>query len=151
MAHSESYNLFTHYWWLLFPFFWMVGRGVRLWSRHSQAKHALTLIKSYADQGKEPPPELLQALRPWGPEIAHRGDWDDRRWRGYGWIPICLFTALAGGFVFMAFWPSITDGDPAAQGGLIFVAILMGGLALGFLVVTLTSGRPDDRDSLPPR
>ena len=54
---NDAYHLVSHYWWLVFPLFWMVTRMTRLWSHHARANRALDIVKSYADQGKEPPPE----------------------------------------------------------------------------------------------
>ena len=61
----DSYWLFSRFWWLIFPLFWMVTALAWGWSRHSRANRALDIIKSYADQGKEPPPELLKNLWVW--------------------------------------------------------------------------------------
>ena len=57
MQHSEFFQLFTAYWWLIFVLIWIVARLARVWSRHVQAQRTLDMIKSYVDQGKEPPPE----------------------------------------------------------------------------------------------
>ena len=59
----DFYWGFPHFWWLIFPLFWMIFALAWGWSRHSRANRALDIIKTYADQGKEPPPELLKNLR----------------------------------------------------------------------------------------
>ena len=70
----------------------------QIWSRHVQAQQTLDMIKSYVDQGKEPPPEMLKILQP-------GSDWRDDRalaiFGRLGWMSVFLFAALACGFVFM--------------------------------------------------
>src|SRR3954468_17771772 len=93
MDHYDIYWLFNRYWWLIFPLFWMVTRIVRLSLGHSHANRTLDIIKSYADQGKEPPPELLAALK------APR-DPEDRNCHSpeRGWGRFFFFIALALSF-----------------------------------------------------
>jgi hypothetical protein len=59
----DSYWMFGHFWWLIFPLFWMIMALAWGWSRHNRANRALDILKTYADQGKEPPPELLKGLQ----------------------------------------------------------------------------------------
>lgn len=56
-------DLFRDFWWLIFPIFgmWMAVSGGKSTERSQQ--RVLDLIKSYTDQGKEPPPELLAMAR----------------------------------------------------------------------------------------
>jgi len=131
MDHPHDlYWLFNRYWWLIFPLFWMVTRIVRLNLGHSRANRALDIIKSYADQGKEPPPELLTALKA-SSDPDERGYRDHRR--GVG--SFFFFMALATGFLVLAFVPNdLTDGHHMA---FVFVAIVMMGIALSGLVNAL--------------
>ena len=98
--HGDFYDLFDSYWWLLFPFFWMVFAMVKLCLRHARADRALDLIKSYADQGKEPPPELLAALSQ--PEPDRRAIQWGRTFGTYGWIPHFACAGCAIGLTYMA-------------------------------------------------
>src|SRR5436190_20816386 len=98
---SEWFRLFSSFWWLLFPLAWAIGQLIKNWMRHNRAKDALAVLKSYADQGKDAPPELVATLR--DPEKA-RSEHGDGYGR-YGWIPVFLFGALACGFVLLAIWP----------------------------------------------
>ncbi len=107
----DGYSLFTHYWWLIFPLFWMVIAMARGWSRHSRANRALDIIKSYADQGKDPPPDLLKNLAIGGmvPAAAigpygWRNSPERRLGRAF------FFAALACAFGFLTFWPQ-DDGN----------------------------------------
>jgi hypothetical protein len=61
--NNDFYSLFSAYWWLLFPLGWAIFRLVRLSLDHKRAGQALELIKTYADQGKEIPPDLLKVLQ----------------------------------------------------------------------------------------
>lgn len=127
--------LFSHFWWLIFPLFWMVMGMFRLWLRHSRANRTIDILKSYADQGKDPPPELLAALR--STDFAKF-----RRVSGGSWIPFFLFVALTAGFTMLGL-----SADRHEAMGLFFVAIVMGGLAVGFLVTALTHRRDRGGDS----
>ena len=147
----DFYWLFSRFWWLGFPLFWMVTAMAKLWSRHTRANRALDIVKSYADQGKEPPPELLKTLQ------YGRGpggcDGYGRRWRspeerlGRAF----LFAALAFAFAFMAFWPQ-EDGNwhPHHAFGLVFVAAIMAALAISNLLSYIFQPRqlppPYDKD-----
>lgn len=141
--NHDFFTLFSHYWWLIFPLFWMAYAMVRLWLRHSRANRSLDVLKSYAEHGKEPPAEVLAALK-------DRHDSDGRRHKGPedGWNRFFLFAGLAVAFAVVAFVPNdMTDGNEFA---FVFVAIIMVGLALGGLVSALTKPRSDQptRDKL---
>jgi hypothetical protein len=138
--NHDFFTLFTRYWWLIFPLFWMSYAMVRLWLRHSRANRSLDILKSYAEHGKEPPAEVLAVLK-------DRHDSDGRRLRGpeHGWTRFCLFAALAVAFGVVAFVPN--DMSEGHEFAFVFVAIIMVGLALGGLVSALMKPRPD----LPPQ
>lgn len=147
MQHSELYRLFANFWWLLFPLGWGIGGLIRLWLRHVRARQTLEVLKSYVDQGKEPPPELLKILQQdTSASQARRGEALHRS--GFLWIPVFLFGALSCGFVFMALG---RNADHDNQNGLFFVAIVMAGLALGFLVANLLQKKASDQDRLLPK
>ena len=55
-------DLFRSYWWLLFPIFWMVMGVLGSFGQYRQRSDTLKLLKTYADQGKEPPQALLDML-----------------------------------------------------------------------------------------
>jgi hypothetical protein len=148
----DFYSGFSHYWWLIFPLFWMCTAMARLWSRHTRANRALDIIKSYADQGKEPPPELLKTLQH-GQELWGGYDGCGRRWRtpeerlGRAF----LFAALACAFGFMAFWPQ-GDGNwhPHHVFGLVFVTAILVACAVSNLLSYVFQSRllppPYDKD-----
>jgi hypothetical protein len=116
----------------------MCGEIVKLWLRHSRANRTLDILNSYAEKGKDPPPELLAALQ-------NRHDVHEHRDGGhvYSWTPFFLFSSLAVAFCVMAFVPNdMAEGHELA---FVFVAIIMVGLALGSLVTVLTKRRLDER------
>jgi hypothetical protein len=145
----DGYSLFTHYWWLIFPLFWMAIAMARLWSRHSRANRALDIVKSYADQGKEPPAELMKSLQ----QSPGGCDWNGRRWRspeerlGRAFF----FAALACAFGFLAFWPQ-DDGNwhPHHAFGLVFVTAILAACAISNLLSYMFQSRqlppPYDKD-----
>jgi hypothetical protein len=162
MEH-DFYNLFSRFWWLIFPLFWMVMGLAWGWSRHARANRMLDILKSYADQGKDPPPELMKSLQA-------GGGWDGSRdgcgwgggWGGWRYSPQRLlhrtfvFTALAIAFGILAFRNGDDFGPHQGYGLLIpfviFVALaLSSGLSLLFIRRGLpSSDRTGDQDG-PPR
>ena len=136
MGH-DFYSLFSAYWWLIFPLFWMCAALAKLWLRHARANRTLDILKSYAEQGKEPSPELLAALQV-RPDEQRRQAHSE-----YLWIPVCLFAALAVAFASLAIFPNdLADGHKPAFA---FVTIVMIGLALGNLApILIHRRRPPD-------
>ncbi len=72
------HNFWSDHWWLLIPLgaFTIPLAGIALgafaiWQDHRVKNRALEALKIYAQQGKEPPAELLRAL----------GDGGDREWK----------------------------------------------------------------------
>jgi hypothetical protein len=132
-------DLFRSYWWLLFPLSWFVVGGWQSWLRYRSNRDTLDLIKSYAQSGREPPPELLARLN----QRDVYGDDDDRhRGRhGYarqgGWYQVVLFGVLCMGFSYAA----ITDLYGAGP-AFVIVAFVMGALSLATLVATLVGRGP---------
>jgi hypothetical protein len=55
-------DLFRQFWWLIFPLSWFVFGGYQSWLSYRANRDTLDLIKTYAQAGREPPPELLAKL-----------------------------------------------------------------------------------------
>jgi hypothetical protein len=138
---AEFADLFSRFWWLLFPLGWAIGQLAKSWMRHARAKEAISVLKAYAEQGKEPPAELIAILQQ--PEQHDRHH--DKRKSHYGWVSVFLFGALATGFIVLARMPfqEIEGRSPM----LYFVAIVMAGLAIGNLVAMLARGKQDRIDA----
>jgi len=147
MDHDFYWGL-SHFWWLIFPLFWMIFALAWGWSRHSRANRALDIIKSYADQGKDPPPELVKSLQ--GDSYGGCGP--------YGWRysperrlhRAFLFMALAIAFgVIMIFGHG--EGDRWHHGyGLLIPTVIFAALAfsnfLSLLFLPRGSLPPHDKD-----
>jgi hypothetical protein len=89
-------DLFRQFWWLIFPLFGMAMGILGMFTSERRSRDVIALIRSYTDQGKEPPPELLK--------LAAK-DWDEdgvptspqARAQGAGWT-FFTFAALTAGF-----------------------------------------------------
>jgi hypothetical protein len=125
---NDFYDLFHHYWWLIFPLFGMITGLLSLNQRHDQRLKVLDMIKSYADQGKEPPPELLAVLR--------EPDFGGRAKGGSNWTAVFILGALSAGFVMYPLLAGV--GDLRHMAPFLFVALVMGATCLGLLVSMLT-------------
>ncbi len=55
-------DLFRSYWWLLLPLGYFIATGFDQLMRYRRHRDTLDLIKSYTDQGKEPPAALIATL-----------------------------------------------------------------------------------------
>ena len=84
--------LFSHFFWLIFPIFGMSIGVFAIWTEHRRQVKGLELLRAYADQGKEPPQAVLDAL----PRIAdsHRAA---RTRQSYG-ASFVLMLVLSVGF-----------------------------------------------------
>jgi hypothetical protein len=56
-------TLFNQYWWLLFPLAFGLFGLIRMVLKDDETRRTMALIRSYTDQGKEPPAELLALLK----------------------------------------------------------------------------------------
>lgn len=129
-------DLFSDYWWLIFPIFGMAMafRGSMASERRTQ--RTIDLIKSYVDQGKEPPPELLRLASKeedgddWG-LTPGRGGGNSRAWTFF------TFLAIAVGFGTGYWW---VRGEDYAFAFLI-VTVTMSVLALGALLILIFGRR----------
>lgn len=125
-------ELFRDFWWLMFPIF---GMGMGLWgmiSSERRTRDVMKVIKSYVDQGKEVPPELLRmAQSDWQPEAQHTPQQSS-------WWSFFTFAALSAGFA-VGWWFIRTEMWSFA---FLVVAVTFGVLAIGALVIAATSRRP---------
>ena len=140
-------DLFRSYWWLLFPLGFFIASAFDQWMRYRRHRDTLDLIKSYTDQGKDPPAALLERVagRMKADEEAEENEdgWSDReerrryrrqRRREGRWYQVVLFGVLATGFGFA----SASD-IYEAQGAFLIVTFVMVALCLASLVTILTS------------
>jgi len=128
-------DLFSSYWWLLFPLFFFISAGWGSFMRYKRTQAKIDLLKSYAASGQEPPAALIAGLD------GNSDDDDDEEsgGRGGGATPflVVLFAGLAGVFAF-AGYSGMLGGDAES---LYFVASILGVLSFAFLVSGLFGRR----------
>ena len=142
-------DLFRSYWWLLFPLGFFVAQAFDQVMRYRRHRDTLDLIKSYTDQGKEPPAALVDRVagKLKADEEAEDNEdgWDDReerrryrrqRRREGRWYQVVLFGVMACGFGFAA-----ASDIYSASGAFLIVTFVMAALCLASLVTILTSRR----------
>lgn len=135
-------GLFAAYWWLLFPLGWGVSMLIKFWQRARQTEKAMDIIKSYADQGQTPPPEVLAVLQlqeltllqatqektPADPAMAHARNTNTARGL---MLTSFIFAALMVAFGVLTA-SLFFSGDHDSLPGLLFVTALLGGFAAAF-------------------
>ena len=117
------------FWWLIFP---LIGFGFAFWAiwlNHQRQQATIDLLRTYASQGKDPPPELVKAL--------HSGDDWNRPYRD--WQNAVLFGALTMVFGVMAYLHLGTRQST----GLIVAAVVMAALFVNSLIATLLQRKHD--------
>jgi hypothetical protein len=127
-------DLFRQFWWLLFPLSWFAYGAWQSWLSYRANQETLDLIKTYAQSGREPPPELMARLnKRWHGEAE---DEDERpryrRRRERTWYQVVLFGILGAGFAFAA----ATDIYGAGE-AFVIVAFVMLALCAATLVQVL--------------
>ena len=107
----DGTELFRAYWWLIFPIFGMIWGFWETLARERRARSLMDLIKSYVDQGKYPPKELL--------DFASHGmdDEDKTSSRDSSSWSFIVFTALAAGFGYGAAAYCVVPGSSIFSGG----------------------------------
>lgn len=128
-------DFFAAYWWLMFPIFGMFMAVMGMFQTENRNEQVLRLIKSYVDQGKDPPPELLKLASQ--PGDMNSGLQSPRRPHNSAWTFV-VFLALAAGCG-VGYWYSRGEGYESA---FLIVAVVMGVMAIGSIVIALISRRP---------
>ena len=133
-----------HHWWLLFP---ILGFGIAffsIWLQHRRARDWMSLMRTYAEQGKEPPSSIA-GMTPdgWG------NQWGGRHAYYYGRrMPLfdlrrgIFFAVLSGAFFYLYYY------RPEHNEGFGIAAVIVGALALGWILISLL---PRPRMDDPPR
>lgn len=130
-------EFFRDFWWLMFPVFGMVIALLGMVQTESRNQQVMRLIKSYVDQGKDPPPELLKLASQPGDYDMNMNFQSPRQPQSRAWT-FLVFLALAVGNG-VGYWYSRGEGYEFA---FLVVGAVMGVLAIGSLVILLTSRRP---------
>jgi hypothetical protein len=154
-------TIFRSYWWLLFPIGAFVFGAWDRWLAYKRSRDHLDLLKSYAAQGKEPPPELVRGVREdieddgqaGYPGYGYGGYWMHPRhmrrayrhyyrWGPYWqWRSVFVTGAIAAGF----WWASEWSDWPGTYAPFRLVAIILTIVALGNLVFAVLSSSHRDR------
>jgi hypothetical protein len=136
--HSEIYQLFSAYFWLIFP----IGVGVILtlgaYLHHRRFQRALEVIQACATQGREAPPEVMALIQP-----RRREPDPVTKAQSFTLVSFILLAAAAG-FVVLAL--ALGSG---ARPGLSFVVVVALGLAIAFLAAARMVRRDADRLNRP--
>lgn len=141
-------DMFRQFWWLIFPLSWFVFGAYQSWLSYRANRDTLDLIKTYAQSGREPPPELMAKLsKRWndGDDLGEVDDDDDRfrrrhrrrHWRQHTWSRVALFGCLCAGFTFAAV-TNLYDAGPA----FVIVSFVMAALAVAAAVSILVDRGP---------
>lgn len=133
----EFESLFRQFWWLIFPIFGMVMAIWGMISNERRAREAMGVIKSYIDQGKDPPQELVD-LAAGGDDYHHAGRHSARQNGAWSFV---TFAALAVGFG--AGYYAVRNEEYAFA--FLIVALIMTVMALGALMMLLFASKPSDK------
>jgi hypothetical protein len=128
-------EFFAGFWWLIFPVFGMVMAFHSMIESEKRSRRTFDLIRSYLEQGKDPPPELLKLAQKSDDEwdMGLGSGWDGSSGKnGRAWTFV-TFAALSAGFG-VGYW--FSRGEEHAFAFLI-VAVTMGVLALGALAILM--------------
>lgn len=131
-------EFFAGYWWLMFPVFGMVMAFRGMGESEKRSRRTIDLIRSYVEQGKEPPPELLKLAQKTDDDWSFGdggGAGSSSGKNSHAWTFV-TFAALSAGFG-TGYW--FVRAEEYAFAFLI-VAVTMGVLALGALGI-LVFGR----------
>jgi hypothetical protein len=143
-------SFFYGFWWLIFPIMFFAFGAWDRWLAYKRSKERLDLLRTYAAQGKDPPPELMRTLN-------EEEDLDDeasayglhdrygrrrrhmRRYWRYGpywaWRTAIVTGAVAAGFWFASEYADI----PGIDWPFRLVAIIMTCVAAGHAVAAIFS------------
>jgi len=137
-------DIFRSYWWLLFPIGFFVFGAWDRWLVYKRSRDHLELIKTYAAQGKEPPPELVKAAQdPMGDAAWNLSAGPGAPYPPYGVpaypAPVAYQScnnALVGGLIGAAAGTLIGAGAGShyRDGGAAAIMGLIGGAAVGTAV-----------------
>ena len=125
-------DLFSAYWWLLFPLAFFIAAGWSSFMRYKRTQARIDLLKTYAASGREPPAELLADLdrKDMYDEFGMSGmDGDSEGGPGTTAFLFFLFAGLAAVFGYAGYSGLLGD----MRNELYLVAMILGVLAVAFL------------------
>lgn len=131
------------HWWLMFP---ILGFGIAffsMWLQHRRSRDWLELMKTYAQQGKEPPASLTNAASSGDWNWNHRPYYSYRGTRFWDFRRAIFLGVLAGAFGYLYYY------RPEHNEGFATAAVILGALSVAFLLMSLF--RPRSADPPPPK
>jgi hypothetical protein len=141
LQNHDFVELFSRFWWLIFPLWWMLVRLIRSLRSTSAQDRALEVLRIYAAKGETPPPEVLQALARMtgpGPDYAPGGAFPTPPPPGRAsgaWWTFFVFAALTAGFAVGV--NGFGASDVQAHTAFTIVAVVMAFMAAGSLVMAI--------------
>jgi hypothetical protein len=146
----DWYNFVTHFWWLVFPFIWMLAAFARIMARHRESQRILDMIQSYTAQGKEPPAALVEMFK--APRMSRQGcgRYEEPYYTHRLWRRAFLFALLCVLFAGSAWWRHTYPRDMGHhEFGWIIAALVLGALALSNVMALMTRPRLPPPDFKP--
>jgi len=134
---DSFYDLFSSYWWLLFPLGFFVAAGWSSYMRYKRTQAKIELLKTYAAAGKEPPAELMASL---DAPSATGDDGDAGSGRGTTTFLVVLFGGLSAVFAYVGYSGVFGGEGPEFY----FVSAILAVLGIAFLVSGVASGGKRD-------
>jgi len=135
-------QLFTSFWWLIFPLFGMGMGFVAMLGHFRHRSETLKLIKTYADQGKEPPAALLDALRT---DEDRAMDYRYGRYGRYGrfgcWRKVVVWGALAAGFTYAGHYTQLGEANQIFSALGIAFAVAFAASLIWALIATFSGSK----------
>ena len=145
------HDFWWSYWWLIFPIGAFVLGAWDRWLSYQRSRDTLEVLKTYAAQGKEPPPEISRRLT----EDLEGDEFGDERTgrryrryrRYYRWGPYREWrAAIITGSIAAAFWFASWYGYiPGASGPFKFVAIILTFVACANFFFAILGSRLNNR------
>lgn len=125
-------DLFRHYFWIIFAVLGMVIGMISVWSTFKTRQKELDILRTYAERGAEPPPQVLQSIMvdskptPTGPAA---------------WPNFAFYLVMTLGFGGLAFWLHRSPEAFIFTLGLAITGICMAAFMLKYLLSALSPSR----------
>lgn len=140
-------QLFASFWWLMFPIGGMMMGVIAMITHYNHRNEMLKILKSYVDQGKDPPASLLEAMRS-DEDRAYGWRVRYRYGRYYGpwnvWRKVIIWSALAAGFTYAGHYTELGE----ANGVFTALGVAFGVAAIASLIWALISTFTGPKDPM---
>ncbi|MEO6379958.1 MAG: hypothetical protein ABIO37_18190 [Caulobacteraceae bacterium] len=132
-------DLFSHFFWLIFPIMGMGMGAFAIWNEFSRQKKALEVLKIYAEKGAEPPASVMAVLN----RASAPGGTSRSTALANPWARAAFFVIMSAGCVALALW--FFHWNPRSGGvmGFGMAAFVMAALAAAALVTAFISHHKD--------